>query len=520
MNKSVLSFTQYLIKEDEVSGATGTPVNVTTDTRPETERETKSRIAAGLVKGLFGGVEGLTGSVDSQIEITPEVKESRPYRGCGASEPFRLEKTPIPLKAFKIILNYLQEKGVGDYSRVIKELNEKRAVLIGVRNNLSVKKESANQDRFTDALYFIPGNANDGGGATGSLALNTQKPNESRILSFSSFSKIYEKEGEDKFKNTRDLSATKFSISETGPNNPTGATIPAATGTALGVTGAATGLVPDNANLGDRFVPYQITTVPSLAYYGKKPLNPKGTGIKLPGDTVYYLKEGELGHGKYKMFVEGEKIKVGRYPVGVTTFETYKPAEVFTEDCGMQIHRSSTNGVGICVGPWSAGCQVFADYDEFKDVISKAEREQMNAGKFLYALIQLDDIDPKVLQDAMNGISPQDSTIQSGTGATGSEDLESEEEGTGSTAANQTETMDSENLIKIKDLVKFIKDELSKTNSDEDSTIKKYNSVIKSDSDWKKLEKQYGSSLWSDLDSFLDSDELSQLKFRNTKALE
>jgi len=182
MKKSVLSFNEYFLNEDTfgVTGSTTTTDDSGTG-RPETERETKSRIAADLVKGLFGGVQGLTGSVDSSIEITPEVKESRPYKGCGASEPFKLERTPISVKTFKILLKHLEDKNAGEYSRAIKELDEKRAVIIGIRNRLNVKKDSANQDRFTDALYFISGNADDGGditagatGATGApVALNT-----------------------------------------------------------------------------------------------------------------------------------------------------------------------------------------------------------------------------------------------------------------------------------------------------------------------------------------------------------
>jgi hypothetical protein len=95
----------------------------------------------------------------------------------------------------------------------------------------------------------------------------------------------------------------------------------------------------------------------------------------------------------------------------------------------MQIHRSSTKGVGICVGPWSAGCQVFSDYTEWQDFIAKAEKEQMNATKFYYGLIQLDDIPKEVMDDALKGLvynntskvasaNPTGST--GGTGSTGS----------------------------------------------------------------------------------------------------
>lgn len=422
MRKPLLSFENFISEQEDTNSPSTTQ-------SPETEREAKSRIAAGLVKSLFGDIAGLTGGIDSQIEVTPETKDSLPYKGCGATEPFQIEKTPIPAKAFKIILEYLQGQNKGDYTRSIKELEENRSVIVGIRNRLSIKKESSNQDRFIDTLYFIPGAVQAG---------PELSAKESVISRYSDFYKMYEADQQ-------------------------------------GIT------------------PYQITTVPSLAYYGKKPLNPKGTGIKLPGDTLYYLKDHKLGHGTYKMMVEGEKVKVGRYPVGVTKFETYKPAEVYTENCGMEIHRSSTKGEGICVGPWSAGCQVFSDYEEWKEFISKAEKEQMNNGKFIYALIQLDDVPDEIMNNAIKGISsnvkPETSGKSNKTGGS-----------------------------KISELVSFIKSEKEKTNSDEESVISRYNSVIKSDSDWQKLLSEYGSNLWDDLDSFLSSSELEQLNFRDKES--
>jgi len=489
MDKKLFTFKQFTNEQQDplVTGVTGS-----TDTpgKPETEREAKSRIATGIIKSLFGANVGLSGGVDSLIDQTKEVKESLPYRGCGASEPFTLDKTPLSVMTIKILLNYVQEKKVGDYSKVITELNEKRAVIIGIRNKLDVKKETSNQDRFTDALYFIPGNAKDGSGVvsatgpTGSSDPAKKNKNESLIIlefidqrilelgnisesdlwSFEDFENInkervflienrdllesgeitgdefiqlYEegilgkiwggiKKGakwvgqkvglvdEDPKKDNKRRSDDDDSKSNKSQvTGPTGAIVP------TGPTGP-TGQIPP-ASLGDKITPYQITTVPSLAYYGKKPMNPKGVGIKLPGQTLYIFQESSLGSGtRYKMMVEGEPIKVGRYPIGVTKFESYKPAEVYTESCGMQIHRSSTKGVGICIGPWSAGCQVFSDNEEWKDFISKAEKEQMNATKFYYGLIQLDDIPKEVMDDALKGLVYQGAGVVASANTTGS----------------------------------------------------------------------------------------------------
>ncbi len=463
MKNPLLTFKNFLREQEETDSSS--------PKSPETEREAKSRIAAGLVKSLFGGIGGLTGGVDSQIKETPEVKQSLPYKGCGINEPFQIEKTPISADTFKILLSYLDGKGAGDYSRSLKELEEGRSVVIGIRNKISIKKETANQDRFIDSLYFIPGGAKSNITATSSK----EKPNESEVFSFDDFVKIYEQEDLlSKIKNTGNKKSKKEDAkTETTP-----------------------------ATSGDKFIPYQITTVPSLAFYGNDPLDPKGTGIKMPGDTLYYLKESSLPSGTYKMMVEGEKIKVGRYPIGITKFETYKPADVLEESCGMQIHRSSTSGVGVCIGPWSAGCQVFANNSEWEDFISKAEKESMNRGKFIYALIQRDDIPDDVMKNAMTGISATQST---------SATTDSTEEG--------SEDVKKAKKKKIEKLAKFIEEEKEKTNSDEEAVISKYNKAIKSDDDWRELQNIYGSSLWSDLDSFLDSGEIKKLRFRNTKEI-
>jgi len=495
MERKVLSFKQFL-NEEEIAGATGSTTTTSSEnpSRPETEREQKSRIAKSLVQSIFGEM-GTTGGVDSYIEQTKEVKESLPYKGCGMNEPYKLEKTPLSVMTIKLLLNYLQEKKAGNYTRVISELNEKRSVIIGIRNRISLKKETSNQDRFCDALYFIPGNAKDGTessggtGATGAASdFMNQKKNESldiiglidqRILeletvsesglwsfedfatmnkerqflienksllesgeiSETEFHELYEdflgigaglKTAWDATKGAANWVGKKIGLVDEEPKKKNKVDMDSEDNTkskkqtqtqAAGPTGS-TGPIPPS-DLGDKITPYQITTVPSLAYYGKKPMNPKGVGIKLPGDTLYILQESTLGSGtKYKMMVEGEKINVGRYPIGVTKFETYKPAETYNENCGMQIHRSSTKGVGVCVGPWSAGCQVFSDNEEWKEFIAKAEKESMNAGKFLYGLIQLDDIPDEVLKAAIIGLpySPtqqQEPIAQNTTGTQG-----------------------------------------------------------------------------------------------------
>ena len=312
--RKILDFKGFLFEQEEGPATAA----------PETDREKQSRIARGIVSNLFGDMQGLTGGSDSLIDTKdPVIKSAGPYVACGG-EPYKINKTGISVKTFKILLNYVQnledsKKYGANYDRTIKDLEQKRSVMIAFRNKIEVKKQ--NQDKFTDALYLIPQDAKDT----------------------------------------------------------------------------------------DLITPWQITTAPSLAYYGNKPLNPQGTGIKLPGDTLYYIQSHKLGHGTYVMGVEGEAIRAGRYEVGTTKYDTYHPVKSFEkQNCGMEIHRSSTTAISPCIGPWSGGCQVFCDINEFNDFISKAQAQTVNSKRFFYAIIELDMIPDNIMNDAMKGLSSEE----------------------------------------------------------------------------------------------------------------
>lgn len=379
MKKKVLTFREYV---NEQESPETTPE--TTEQGPESEREAKSRIAKTLIKGIFGDVSGVMGGIDTMIELTPEVKEALPYKGCGASEPYPLNKQPLSAKSIEILLKYLDSQGKGDYKRAIKELEEGRSIIMGLRNKIDVKDDSANNDRFTDALYLVPQGAikKDDKTIASAAEERTKKEAEEKA------------KAEELAKKAKEDPLARIKQKKKKPEEPK---------------------EESPVEIGEKIIPYQITTTPSLAYYGEKPLNPKGTGIKLPGDTLYYLKDHKLQHGQYKMMVEGEPIEVGRYPIGVTKFETYKPAKKSKESTGMHIHRSSTKGKGICVGPWSAGCQVFDDGNEYDDFISKASNQTNNGNRFIYALVELDDIPDNVMEKALKGEDSSSPSIEEPT---------------------------------------------------------------------------------------------------------
>lgn len=160
--------------------------------------------------------------------------------------------------------------------------------------------------------------------------------------------------------------------------------------------------IPEKSNPVDMITPYQITTCPSLSYYGNKPLSSSGTAIKAPGDSLYILKDNKMRHGTYKMLIEGEPTKFYRYEKGKKSFDTYKPGKLYEEPIGLLIHRSS-NSKGVCVGPWSAGCQVFDEKSKFEEFIKKAESQTTNQGRFYYALVELDSIPNDVFSRLSKG---------------------------------------------------------------------------------------------------------------------
>jgi len=297
--KRLKKFQQFILEQEEAGTST------------ETDAQAKSRIARSLIKSIFGGdIKGV--GVDSLIDDTDETKESLPYKGCGRSAPYQINKQDLPVSFFSGIMKSLQDKNGLDYSRASNDLENGKGIIVGIRNRLETKKQEG--DAFCDALYFIP---------------EKSKPED--IIS-----------------------------------------------------------------------PYQITTCPSLAYYGNKPLSSQGTAIKAPGDFLYLLRENELKHGKYKMLIEGEPSKFYRYAKGTTKFETYKPGEMKTESIGLLIHRSSKNK-GVCVGPWSGGCQVFDELSKFDEFIKKLESQSSNQGRFYYSLIEMDSIPEDIFDKLAKG---------------------------------------------------------------------------------------------------------------------
>ena len=136
---------------------------------------------------------------------------------------------------------------------------------------------------------------------------------------------------------------------------------------------------------------YKITTEPGLYYMIKQQLNPKGTAILVPGQ---YRGCWELGkhQGKYKALVQKKAVKVYR---DNNRDEIYNlnPNRIDTGVFGINIHRSNEFVQAIYVNSYSAGCQVFANPNEFRSFLTLCDKQnELYGNSFTYTLINESDI--------------------------------------------------------------------------------------------------------------------------------
>lgn len=129
---------------------------------------------------------------------------------------------------------------------------------------------------------------------------------------------------------------------------------------------------------------FPITTDPGT-YWLENPMNPKGTALLKQGQ---YKDAYEIGkhQGKYTALVQ-------RKPVTVLRDYDRKNELDFvngTPDTGMHginIHRASSSGTTKSIDKYSAGCQVFANADDFNKFLTMAQKHKdMYGNKFTYTL--------------------------------------------------------------------------------------------------------------------------------------
>lgn len=328
----------------------------------------------------------------------------------------------------------------------------------------------------------------------------------------------------------------------TGPQTSKGATgATGATGTPSGSTGSSKPYAGSNKIFilgirekldikkreGDKFVDklliidpskldqipetFAITTTPSVSYYGNpaRALNPNGTAIMQPG--VYRYKIGIHKKGsptEHEALIQDGPMEIQRYKPGSTEVGTYEPGnEDKSDEYGINIHRGS-KGPGVCVGPYSAGCQVFANGDDFNRFMTTIKGASQNGGKFLYVLLE---------NDTLSDIEKENADNLAAKKSEEEEKVKADEEKSKEKKKRIKDQKQSEKMDEVSD---EIRKELDAFNSDEDKLIDLYNSIVNSEESakaFKKFYKQkYDVDIIDDLDRALDNSELKKLSFKSS----
>ncbi len=138
------------------------------------------------------------------------------------------------------------------------------------------------------------------------------------------------------------------------------------------------------------FKKYKATTDPGL-FYLNNPLNTLGTAILKEGRYSGAYRLG-LHKGKYKALVQNAPLTIIRDFNRDNTLN-FESGSQHTGFFGINIHRATASGESVFVNKWSAGCQVFAnsnDYSDFLKICDKAVLEWGNS--FTYSLINMDNL--------------------------------------------------------------------------------------------------------------------------------
>ena len=135
---------------------------------------------------------------------------------------------------------------------------------------------------------------------------------------------------------------------------------------------------------------YQITTDPGR-YYMLNPTNRKGTAILVPGQYRGTYKI-DKHRGKYNALCQKNKpVKVYRDSNKDNVYD-WNPATLEEGLFGINIHKAGK--LSTRVDTWSAGCQVFANDEDFKHFMSYCQK-QIAAGlgnSFTYTLLKEEDL--------------------------------------------------------------------------------------------------------------------------------
>jgi hypothetical protein len=140
----------------------------------------------------------------------------------------------------------------------------------------------------------------------------------------------------------------------------------------------------NNANQWIHYI-FPATTDPGT-YWLKNLMNPQGTAILMQGQYKGAYQIG-LHKGKYYALVQRKPITVLRDYDRNAVLDFYNGRK-YTGMFGVNIHHASVNGTTKTVDRYSAGCQVFANINDFNLFMQLSEKhKQLYGNSFTYTLI-------------------------------------------------------------------------------------------------------------------------------------
>lgn len=129
---------------------------------------------------------------------------------------------------------------------------------------------------------------------------------------------------------------------------------------------------------------FAITTDPGT-YWLNNPAYEAGTAILKPGQYQNAYKIG-LHHGKYEALVQARPVSILRDYDRNAILDFYNGSS-FTGMFGINIHRANATGTTKTIDRYSAGCQVFANANDFARFMQLCKRHaQFYGNKFTYTL--------------------------------------------------------------------------------------------------------------------------------------
>ena len=134
---------------------------------------------------------------------------------------------------------------------------------------------------------------------------------------------------------------------------------------------------------------YVVTTQPGITSL-KTPVNAKGCAILVPGQYRGCWKIG-LHKGKYEALTQDKPVSVYR-DINRDNYYDYDKSKIDRGMFGINIHKAGANSVQV--DNWSAGCQVFANANQFKLFMDLCHKQVINGfgSNFTYTLLTEKDL--------------------------------------------------------------------------------------------------------------------------------